>query len=220
MSHETTSIDQPLDSRQDHDQPLDSRQDLVFNDETCRALRRDGRDVGRVLAVFGAFAIIFPLGYALPALAWSPLSNFALAVAGSTVTAVATVGVMWWVNLMPTRERVHDLKHEIVRFSVQQYNLEHRLPPESEYRPPEQSDEPSLRPALAFGLPPEDCCMVFAAPLLLLFGAVMMVEGTTAILSVGACLALSGVLFAFAKHEQPHTYPPEDPPTDRDAGGD
>jgi hypothetical protein len=219
MSHEPLSTDQPR-GEQDHDQLSDAKQDFIFNDETCRALRRGGRDGGRVLAVFGTVALVFPLGHALPALAWSPLSNVVLRLVGATITAAATAAMMYRVNLVPTREELHDLKRELVHAGVQQHNLEHRLPPESEYRPPEQGDDPPRRPELAFGLPPEDCCMVFVVPLMLLFGAVAMFEGTTAILSSGACIALSGGLFAFAKHHQPHTYPPENPPADRGAGGD
>ena len=189
-----------------------SGRDEVFNDETCRALRRNGRDVGRALAVFGTFAIILPLAYALPALAWSPLSNFALKLAGSTALAVATVAVMKRVNLMPTPETFRQMERSLTReahaLAGDPQAIESRL---------EETSGPTARPELAFGLAPEECATVFLLPLMALFVAVSEFEGLAVILSIAACIAASGVLFALVNHSpaKVNTYPPEDPPHDR-----
>lgn len=196
-------VDRVLDDDTSPARPNENDRDRVFNDETCRAFRREGPFVGKCLAVFGTFAIVFPLGYALPALAWSPLSQGVLNVAGATLTAVAVVGVMKLVNAVPTRETIRELKHELY------HDL---LELGEEIRNPETEDDPSPRPELAFGLPPEECFMVFTPTLL---GVVLGPQVTDLLLStlilVGG-IALSGVIFVLTKRSDMNTYPPEDPP--------
>lgn len=181
--------------------PDEDDRDRVFNDETCRALRREGPLFGKCLAVFGTFAIVFPLGYALPALAWSPLSQGVLRLAGSTLTTVAVVGVMWLVNAVPTREKIRETKHEL------SHDL---LELGEEIRHPKTSDDPPPRPELAFGLPPEDCFMVFGVPAVGVVLAFTVLEVVTTVLLLGGSIALGGVLFVLAKRSDTNTYPPEE----------
>lgn len=185
--------------------------DHVFNAETCRALRRGGRKVGRATPVFVTFVLGFIATFAVDAISSSPVASFGLTLVMAGVTEATTVAVMWWVNLMPTRETLREMKHDLRR--------EARViagDPEAVASRKEENSGPTARPELAFGLSPVSCFVVFGLPVLLLCVALGESSGPPAILLIAGSLALSGVLFVVGKHIQPTTYSPEDPPHGRD----
>lgn len=187
-------------------------QDRVFNDETCRALRRDGREVGRLAAVIVTFAVGFVVTFAVDTLASSTIIGFGLTAAMSFVTSAATVAVMRWVNLVPTREMLREAWDEMNRDLRQQAREYAGDPMAIESRVLEDATDPNARPELAFGLPPEDCIIVFGLPTMGVLLAFSVSEAMTTLLFLGGSIALGGVLFAVAKRSDPNTYPPEDPP--------
>jgi hypothetical protein len=209
MSHNTTASERHRhQGEQDRDQSPNSAQDLVFNDETCRALRQNARITGRAGAVVGTFLIAEIALIALSAVSLPPLAGIILKVAGAIGGSAATVAVMKRVNLVPTRETPREMKrdltHEVRVIAGNPEAIEARI---------EETSEPTARPELAVGLCPMACFIAFGLPLMLLYVALGEVSGTTIIFCIAGCAALSGVLFVFAKHEQPNTYPPENPPT-------
>lgn len=189
-----------------------SEQDHVFNDETCRALRRLGREWGRVGAVVGTFGLgLYGMTIVTLAVSISPFLNFVLGVTLSTVVAVATVTVMRWVNLVPTPETIREAWTEMTRNLRQEVREYAGDPKAIETRVLEDTTDPTARPELAFGLAPEECAVI-GAPLGLLVVGIGTVEAT--ILFTGVCLALSGILFVAIRYSpaKVSTYPPEHPP--------
>lgn len=213
MSHEIPSSDR-IRGEQNSDHRSGSERERVFNDETCRALRRGGRKAGRVAAVVGTFLIAEIAVIVLNAVSLPPLADITLTAAGLVGGSAATVGVMKRVNLISTRETLRETKRDLTRearaIAGDPQAIEARV---------EENSGPTARPELAVGLCPMGCFIAFGLPVMLLYVALGEVSGTTTILCVAGCIGLSGVLFAFAKREQPDTYPPEEPPTDRGAGG-
>jgi hypothetical protein len=185
----------------------------VFNAETCRALRRVSRTPQAVFImtlVLGAIAlqaigVLFSPSRLL--LVWLVITYF---------VAVIVTG-LW--AAMPSREVRREVKHALVWSIARIFGRDHKLP--SEYQPEVDAEDhdpnPPLRPELALGLSPEGCFCVFGGPLALLYGVLSEFGGVNPLLSIGGCIAFSGVLFVLIKHSpMANTYPPEDPPHDRE----
>jgi heme exporter protein D len=181
--------------------------DRIFNAETCRALRRGGRKVGRAIPVFVTYALGAVATFAVGAVSSSPVASVGLTLAMTGVTGATCVAVMWWVNLLPARETLREMKRDLRRearvIAGDSEAIEARK---------EENSGTTARPELAFGLSPESCFIVFGLPVMVLYPAV---TSQSPILWVAGSLALSGVLFVVVKHEET-TYPPEDPPHGRD----
>lgn len=185
------------------EQTAPREQDRVFNDETCRAIRYQTRGVGRMLVVTGIFFVGTFITLVADILTFRPLVDFALPVVGAVATSAVTVAAMRWFGIMPDHETVQELKSELY------HDL---LELSEELRNPESRDDPPPRPELAFGLPPEECFMVFVPAVLgLFFGSQMADLLLSTLIFVGG-IALSGVMFVLTKRSDMNTYPPEDPP--------
>lgn len=188
-------------------------QDYVFNDETCRALRQHGGDAVRLL-VPTVTLLLFCFAAALQGVLsiFGPWVELVVGMALSLIFAVTLIAEFRWFGVSFYRETIREMKRDFTRearsIAGDAEMVEHQVLAED--------SEPKSRPELAFGLPPEDCIMISVVLMVGLLFAVSASEAMTIVLSLAGSIGLSGVLFAyFAKHELPNTYPPEDPPHDR-----
>jgi hypothetical protein len=187
----------------ERDQTAPSDNARVFNDETCRAIRYQTRGLGRMLVVAGIFFVGVFITLVAEILTLPPLVDVALPVVGAVATSAVCVVVMRRFDIMPNHAALQELKSELY------HDL---LELGEEIRNPETKDDPPPRPELAFGLPPEDCFMVFVPAVLGLFLAPQVTDLLLSTLILVGGIALSGVLFVLAKRSDMNTYPPEEPP--------
>ena len=191
-----------------------SGRDDVFNDETCRALRQKGYDAVRVLVpVFTFLLFLFAAALQGNLTILGLWMEVMVGAALSLVFAVTFIAELRWFGVSFYRETFREMKRDLIRevraIAGDPEVIESRIG---------ETSGPTARPELVFGLAPEECATVFLLPFMALFVAVSEFEGLAVILSIAACIASSGVLFALVNHSpaKVSTYPPEDPPHEHD----
>lgn len=157
--------------------------DLVFNAETCRALRRDLWEFTRVVAVCATFYLGM-LGISVIRVVAFPQSAVAEGIV-AVISLMAVIAVMKWFNLLPTREELRKLPGLIVAL-----------------RNPEDDGQDSAVPALAAGRSGADWMIILGLPLVLLLRVIIVHDARPLLL--GGCIALGGVLFLIINT---NTYP-------------
>lgn len=186
-------------------------QDRVFNDETCRALRQHGADAVRVLVpVFTVLLFCFAAALQGVLSILDPLAEFMVGAVLSVIFAVTLIAELRWFGVSFYREALREMKQDLMRearaIAGDPQAIESKI---------EGTSNPSARPELVFGLPPAESLLVFGVSVGGLTLASSVTNLTASLLLFGGSIGLSGVLYMDAKHADMNTYPPEDPPHDR-----
>lgn len=197
----------------EHDQPvrLDDC-DRVFNEETCRAIRKIGYETARMFVPAFTIVLFFVVaGLQGVVSVLDPWSESLVGVVLSALFAVTLIAELRWLGVSVNREAIREMwaetKQDFTRLACEYAGD----PKTIEAQVLEDTNEPIAYPELAFGFAPIECAVV-GAPLGLLVVGIGAVEDT--ILFIGICLAFAGILFVTIKHSpvKVSTYPPEDPP--------
>jgi hypothetical protein len=196
----------------ERDQTALREQDRVFNDETCRALRKKGYDAAQVIVpLFTVLVFCFAAALQGVVSILGPWMELLVGLGLSLVFTVTLIAELRWFGVSFYRETLREMKQDLMRearrFAGDSEAIESRALAEN--------NEPDARPELAFGLSPEDCLLAFGMPVAGLFVASSMTNLTASVLLLGGSSILGAVLFVDAKRSDMNTYPPENPPHDR-----
>jgi hypothetical protein len=208
-------------SSSDSDQtPVQSEQDRVFNAETCRALRKEGYEAARVLVpTFTVVLFFFVAALQGVVSVLSPWRELLVGVALSVVFTVTLIAELRWFDVSLDRETIREAWTEMSR-DLRREAREYAGDPEAiEARVLEDATDPNARPELAFGLPPEDCFIVFIVPVAGMVLAISVPSLPISVLILGLTITFSGVRIVHINtFGKPNTYSPENPPHDRQRG--
>jgi hypothetical protein len=193
-----------------HDSHPESRRDydLVFNAETVRALHREARVWVGIAAIFGMWVVALAAIFVGGPVSLVPPSM--QTVVGVLITLSVVPAVIWWVM---GREGFRAIQRETVWIIRQKVGLEHKLPPESEYRPftDTDDDESPAYPALVLGRATHEWAFIVGLPLAVMLRIVVDSAFFLPLsVGLGGCVALGAVMFWLTP--MLNTYPPGDAP--------
>lgn len=177
------------------EQHAEYQRDIVFNAETCRALRREIRDFGRLAAVIVSAFTSLSVILAVDASSLSPTVELVVMLVESCVAAGVVVTVMKWADHWPDQEVRHELGLFIQNLRTEGLDAL-------------KGGEPCPPvPELAAGRSGVDWSIIIGLPLAMAFRVIVSYNANPLLL--GGCLAVGVVLFIMGPMNMP-TYPVDD----------